>query len=136
MHHLEHRNIVNDLMKTLNGEFQAICFYEYLANCAPNEVIRDRILEIRKDEMRHYAGFAYIYTCLTGMHPTPQLSDEPYPKTFQEGVHAAFIDEQQAVEFYHQVARETQDCFISNAYMQASFDEQNHAVWFLYFMRG
>ena len=59
-----------DLTKALNGEYNAIRFYEQLAQLAPNEEVRNRILEIRKDEMRHYHGFSYIFTCLTGQQPS------------------------------------------------------------------
>lgn len=128
-------DLINDLVKTLNGEYHAIYFYEYLANCSPTEEIRDRILEIRKDEMQHYASFSYIYTCLTGTQPAPHFTGQ-FPKTFHEGVHAAFIDEQETAEFYRKVANETQDCFIRDTFLQASLDEQNHAVWFLYFMKS
>lgn len=42
-----------DLVKAINGEYNAIRFYEHLAQLAPNEDVKNRILEIRKDEMRH-----------------------------------------------------------------------------------
>lgn len=126
-------NIVMDLTKALNGEYNAICFYEKLAQLAPNDEIRNRILEIRKDEMRHYHGFSYIFTCLTGQQPSPQIT-EALPTDFKNGVITAFHDEQDAVDFYHQVARETNIPYISNQFSSNASDEQNHAVWFLFFM--
>ena len=65
-------NILMDLEKAIDGEYNAIFFYERLAQLAPNEEIRTRILEIRKDEMRHFQGFSYIFTCLTGQNPSPK----------------------------------------------------------------
>lgn len=126
-------NIVTDLTKALNGEYNAIHFYEHLARLAPNDEIRNRILEIRKDEMRHYHGFSYIFTCLTGQQPSPQIT-EALPTDFKNGVITAFHDEQDAVEFYHRVARETNIPYVSNEFRSNASDEQNHAVWFLYFM--
>ncbi|MEY2373345.1 ferritin-like domain-containing protein [Lysinibacillus capsici] len=97
--------LILDLIKAINGEYNAIRFYKHLAQLAPNEEVKDRILEIRKDEMRHYQGFVYSYTYLTGQQPSPQIN-ETLPQNFKSGILTAFKDEQEAVEFYHRVARE------------------------------
>src|SRR5690606_23808359 len=125
--------IVNDLIKALNGEYHAIHCYEHLANQAPNQEIKRQILEIRNDEIRHYHLFSSIYTSLTGKQPTPKLTEQ-CADNFPSGVLASFKDEQETVNFYHKIARETNDYFIKDSFQQAAADEQNHAVWFLYFM--
>ncbi|WP_341322520.1 hypothetical protein NSQ62_03375 [Solibacillus sp. FSL H8-0523] len=43
------RSSFPDLMKAINGEFTVIHYYQHLANLAPNETIKKRILEIRAD---------------------------------------------------------------------------------------
>ncbi|WP_369436141.1 ferritin-like domain-containing protein [Lysinibacillus fusiformis] len=78
---------------------------EHLAQLVPNSEIRDRILEIRNDEIRHYQGFSYIYTCITGQQPCPQITEQ-LPTNFKSGVITTFEDEQEAAEFYLGVARE------------------------------
>ncbi len=125
--------ILNDLQKAMDGEHGAICCYEVLANQAPNPKIKKRILEIREDEIRHYQMFSHIYFCLTGQYYQPK-NPAPCPKTFREGINHAFHDEQETVDFYHGMARKIQDPWISHAFSDAASDEQNHAVWFLYFM--
>lgn len=120
-------------MKAINGEYHAIYFYEQLAKQAPNETVQKQILEIRQDEIRHFQEFSHLYICLTGQQPSPQIT-EPLPADFRNGVVAAFKDEQETVDFYHTVARKVQDPFIKNTFEHAAADEQNHAVWFLYFM--
>lgn len=125
--------IINDISKALNGEYRAIHCYEKLANLAPNAGIKKRILEIRSDEIRHYHTFAQIYYSITGSQPTPIIT-EPCAKDYKSGVLAAFIDEQETVDFYHKIARKYSDNNIKNAFTHASADEQNHAVWFLYYM--
>lgn len=132
---MSNNSIVNNLAKAMNGEYNAIHFYEQLAKLAPNEEIKKRILEIRKDEMRHYQGFSYIYTRLTGQQYSPQLT-EPLPTNFKSGVITAFKDEQEAVDFYHTAARESTIPYISEQFRLNAADEQNHAVWFLYFMNN
>ncbi|HWI47190.1 MAG TPA: ferritin-like domain-containing protein, partial [Rummeliibacillus sp.] len=47
-------SVLNDLKKAMDGEHDAICYYEVLANLAPNPKIKKQILEIREDEIRHY----------------------------------------------------------------------------------
>lgn len=125
--------IVSDISKAINGEYHAIHCYEQLANQAPNLEIKNRILEIRNDEIRHYHLISHIYTSHTGKQPSPQLT-EPCADNFRSGVLASFMDEQETVDFYHSIARETNDIFIKDSFQQAAADEQNHAVWFLYFL--
>ena len=120
-------------MKAINGEYTAIACYELLANQAPNAEIKNRILEIRNDEIRHYETFWHIYISLTGKQPTPQITKQ-CPADYKSGIQAAFIDEQETVDFYHEIARSTNNPIIKDAFTQTSADEQNHAVWFLYFM--
>ena len=128
-----HGKMVQDLAKAINGEFNAIRFYEHLAQLAPNEEVKKRILEIRKDEMRHLQGFSYMYRLLTGQQPSPKIT-EALPTDFKSGVITAFKDEQEAVEFYHQASRESTIPYISNQSRSNASDEQNHAVWFLFFI--
>ena len=58
--------VLNDILKAINGEYTAIACYELLANQAPNAEIKNRILEIRNDEIRHYETFWHLYISLTG----------------------------------------------------------------------
>jgi len=125
--------LILDLNKAINGEYNAIRYYEQLAKLAPNEEVKNRILEIQKDEIRHYQGFVYTYTYLTAQQPTLQIN-ETLPQNFKSGILTAFKDEQEAVEFYHRVAREYNIPYISNQFSSNASDEQNHAVWFLFFI--
>lgn len=125
--------ILDDIAKAIDGEYTAIACYEILANQAPNDEIKNRILEIRKDEIRHYETFWYLYLSLTDKKPTPKITKQ-CPADYKTGVIAAFIDEQEAVEFYHKVARSTDNPIIKSVFTQTSADEQNHAVWNLYFI--
>ncbi len=125
--------LILDLTKAINGEYNAIRYYEQLAKLASNEEVKNRILEIQKDEIRHYQGFVYTYTYLTAQQPTLQIN-ETLPQNFKSGILTAFKDEQEAVEFYHRVAREYNIPYISNQFSSNASDEQNHAVWFLFFI--
>lgn len=129
----ENSQTINNLIKAINGEYHAIYCYEILANQAPNNEIKNRILEIRNDEIRHYHTFVSLYVSLTGQDPNPQIT-KGCPKDYNSGILAAFIDEQETVNFYHQASRESQYPAIRSAFTQISADEQNHAVWYLYFL--
>ncbi|WP_342454305.1 ferritin-like domain-containing protein [Paenibacillus sediminis] len=125
--------LIGNIAKAINGEYSAIACYEQLARMAPNEEERNQIVEIRKDEIRHFQTFSQIYTLLTGRHPAPQIV-ERCPSEYKAGIHFAFRDEQETVDFYLDIADQANDPTIKQHFKRASADEQNHAVWFLYFI--
>jgi rubrerythrin len=127
------QQLVSDLTKAINGEYSAVLCYERLARSAPNEETRNQILEIRKDEMRHLQVFSQIYTTLTGRQATPQASEE-CPSEYRAGLIFSFKDEQETVDFYRDIAERATDPYVKEQFKRAAADEQNHAVWFLYFM--
>ncbi|MDH6672512.1 rubrerythrin [Paenibacillus sp. LBL] len=126
--------IIADLQKAINGEYSAIHCYEHLAQVAPNEKVRNQILEIRNDEIKHYHTFSNLYTTLTGRQPEPQLN-ETCPREYREGIEFAFKDEQNTVDYYLEVSDRTTDPVVKEAFKRAAADEQQHAVWFLYFIQ-
>ncbi|WP_416825625.1 ferritin-like domain-containing protein [Ectobacillus polymachus] len=126
------QELIQDLAKAINGEYSAITCYEQLAKLAPNEEERNRILEIRKDEIRHFHSISQIYTSLSGGQPTPQMP-EACATDYKQGVKAAFKDEQETVDFYLDIADKAKNPFIKKQFRRAASDEQNHAVWFLSF---
>ncbi|MFI8686987.1 ferritin family protein [Rossellomorea sp. NPDC077527] len=125
--------LVDDLQKAINGEYSAIACYKKLSALAPTEEERLRILEIRKDEKRHFKAFSDIYMNLTGVEPRPQLQ-EGCPDRYYDGLRFAFKDEQETVDFYHEISNGAQDVYIKETFLRAAADEQNHAVWFLYYL--
>ncbi len=124
--------LIADIAKAINGESNAIVCYEKLAGLAPNEEERRRILEIRQEEMGHVQTFKQIYTSLTGTQATVQLGE--CPNEYRKGLDSSFHDEQNTVDFYLKVSDEAQQPFIKETFRRAAADEQNHAVWFLYFI--
>lgn len=121
-----------DILKAINGEYSAIACYARLAEVAPTKEERDQILEIRKDEINHYQVFTQIFISITGTQPNPYIT-ESCPQSYVEGLHFAFRDEQETVDFYLEIADKSQDPCIKERFKRAAADEQNHAVWFLYF---
>ncbi|TCS95762.1 ferritin family protein [Hazenella coriacea] len=128
----EDTSIIRDIEKAVSGEYNAILCYAKLAEMAPNEEEQERILEIRQDEVRHYQIFSQIYTRLTGKKPT--VTEEECPDCYKEGLDFAFKDEQNTVDFYQNIADRAKDLHVKQQFRRAAFDEQNHAVWFLYYM--
>jgi rubrerythrin len=128
------QKLVEKIQKAINGEYSAIQCYKKLANLAPNSKVGNQILEIRKDEINHCQQFTAIYSKLTGQQPTYKIT-EVCPETYRDGLDFAFQDEQETVAFYLGIAEESQDSTIKEAFRNAAADEQNHAVWFLYYMK-
>jgi rubrerythrin len=125
-------NLINDVIKSIDGEYSAIVCYERLADHAPSREEKERILEIRNDEIKHFQVFANIYSALTGREPDPQITED-CPKEYYRGVKAAFADEQETVDFYNEVADRTDDAYTKKQFRRFALDEQNHAVWFSFF---
>ncbi|MFZ7942084.1 ferritin-like domain-containing protein [Neobacillus sp. 19] len=124
--------LIQDIEKAINGEYSAIDCYARLANLAPHKKERERILEIRQDEIKHYQQFVQIYRGLTGMPPQPKMI-EGCPGVYLQGLEFALEDEQKTVDFYLEIADTSNDPFIKEVFKRAAADEQNHAVWFLYY---
>ncbi|KIL37900.1 hypothetical protein SD70_29940 [Gordoniibacillus kamchatkensis] len=121
-----------DVAKAIDGEYSAIVCYAELAKLAPHDAQRTRILEIRRDEERHYQTLSRLYHSLTGSMHSPKLT-ETCPSEYIAGLQAALIDEQETVDQYHELADRGRTHAVREAFRRAAFDEQNHAVWFLYF---
>ncbi|PEI80541.1 ferritin-like domain-containing protein [Bacillus wiedmannii] len=124
--------LIRDIEKAINGEFSAINCYAKLANMAPNVAERNQILEIRNDEIKHFHQFVQIYTNLTGQQPKPQITEE-CPNTYLQGLEFAIQDEQKTVDFYLKISDEASDAHLKELLRRIAADEQNHAVWFLYY---
>ncbi|GIN88916.1 hypothetical protein J6TS2_53020 [Heyndrickxia sporothermodurans] len=125
--------LLSDISKAIIGEYQAIYCYDILIQQTSNNKLKKQIFEIKNDEIRHFQTFSQIFTSLTNKQPIVQLTKK-CPSNFKSGLVSAFIDEQETVDFYHEIARKTSNNYIKEQFQQAAFDEQNHAVWFLYFM--
>ena len=123
---------IRELEKAINGEFSAIHCYEQLSKMAPNETQRKQILDIREDEKKHYQQFVQIYYNITGSQPQPKITEE-CPSQYLEGLEYALKDEQETADFYLRISDETNISFVKELFRRIAADEQNHAVWFLYF---
>ncbi|WP_459499597.1 ferritin-like domain-containing protein [Bacillus sp. C1] len=128
----QNEKLIVDIEKAINGEYSAINCYAKLANLAPTAQERKQILEIRQDEIKHFQQFVHIYTNLTGKQPQPKIIEE-CPNFYEEGLEFALQDEQKTVDFYLEIADDTTNQYIKEAFRRAAADEQNHAVWFLYY---
>jgi rubrerythrin len=124
--------LIQEVEQAINGEYTAIDCYTRLANLASDKKERERILEIREDEVRHYQQFVQIYQRLTGRPPQPKITEE-CPNGYEKGLKFAIEDEQKTVDFYMEIADKATDPLVQGAFRRAAIDEQNHAVWFLYF---
>lgn len=128
--------LIRQVEKAINGEYTAIQCYENLAALAPDERQRKQILEIRDDEIKHFQTFTRIYNSLTGRQPQPKMTETCLFDSYAAGLEFAIEDEQETVDFYLEVADGAADRTIRKAFRRAVADEQNHAVWFLYFLVG
>lgn len=130
---MDESSMIHNLEEAINGEYNTIYCYEHLADLAPSDEIKKRIMEIRSDEVRHYEMFWDVYYSLTGKEFQPEITKK-CSTSYSAGVLAAFLDEQKTTEFYHRAMREASATEAKKAFDSAAKDEQNHAVWYLYYL--
>lgn len=124
--------LVSDIEKAINGEYSAVHCYALIARMATDERERKQILEIRQDEIKHLQTFEQMYVRLTGKQPKPKVIEQ-CPNQYVNGLEFALLDEQKTVDFYLEVSDYATDQHIKEVFRRFAADEQNHAVWFLYF---
>ncbi|WP_144461195.1 ferritin-like domain-containing protein [Siminovitchia fortis] len=127
------QKLEKDISKAVNGEYSAIACYGKLIEMAPSEREKKIIREIRNDEIRHFHHISAIYMLVMNMQPEPRIVGK-CPNHFTDGLKFAFEDEQETVDFYHEIADKAQHHYIRHLFRRAAADEQNHAVWFLSMM--
>lgn len=132
--HMRQTDLLSKISNAIDGEYSAIACYQKLKNLAPTKKEKTVLNEIRKDEIRHFNTFSNLYTQLTGKKHTPHIS-EHCPDDYSKGIDFAFNDEQQTVDMYLDIAYQTDNIKLKDEFLRAVHDEQNHAVWFLYFMK-
>lgn len=128
------KGLIQNITRAINGEYSAIACYEKLINMASTEKEKERIKEIRNDEIRHFHEFSAIYTLIMNQQPRPQITEQ-CPNDYANGLRFAFEDEQNTVDFYYEIADEAISPFIKQKFQRAAADEQHHAVWFLSMMK-
>ncbi|WP_409250997.1 ferritin family protein [Bacillus sp. SCS-153A] len=126
-------DLAKDIQRAINGEYSAILCYEELSKKAKTLEEKEQILEIQQDEKRHFKEFIKIFKSLTGTKPAPKVTED-CPAQYKKGLQAAFKDEQDTVDFYLEIADKADDLTIKRVFQRAAAEEQNHAVWFLYFL--
>ncbi|WP_100488023.1 ferritin family protein [Sporolactobacillus pectinivorans] len=124
--------LIERLRTAITGEYNAITCYEVLMNQARTGHERQQIGEIRGDEMHHYQVFSALYQQLTGETYQPHQTGT-CPNTYLEGLRHAIEDEQNTVDFYLESGDMAPNEQIKSIFYRIAKDEQQHAVWFLYF---
>lgn len=125
-------SLIERIKEAITGEYNAITCYEVLMNQARTAHERQRIGEIRNDEMHHFQVFSSLYQQLTGQTFQPHQTEQ-CPSTYMEGLRHAIEDEQNTVDFYLETGDMATDPQIKSIFYRFAKDEQHHAVWFLYF---
>jgi rubrerythrin len=125
----QQRQLLKDISKALNEEFQAIQYYTRLAELAPNKQARQAILGIRQDEIKHFYWFSKGYLDLAGKYPSLTLGAS-LPSSYKRGVRDSIKDEQETVPFYQRIASLITDQQLKERFLKAAEDEHRHAQIF------
>jgi rubrerythrin len=118
----------DDIIRAIIAEVHAYNFYEELMNLTTKEEDRLTILQIQRDEAKHYHWFTMILRRMGGQ--LPQIPAGDIPSNFRPGVRTAIRNELEAAAFYQDIAYSATDHRIQMHFMHASHDEQCHATLF------
>ncbi|PAQ12730.1 ferritin [Bacillaceae bacterium SAOS 7] len=124
----QNQSLFRDINQATNDEYQAIQYYSALANMAPNNQIKQTILGIRQDEIRHFNWFSRSYHRLTNHFPNLTIATPP--KSFREGVKESLKDEGKTPAFYRSIAARTTDEATRRRFLRAADDEARHEQLF------
>lgn len=128
----DYYQLIEDLQKAIQGEYEAIQFYRALIPMAPPDH-RKYIGQIESDERtEHIVNFSNLYRHLTGKEPS--VHPGKLPTDYVSGLKKAIDDEQEAAEFYQKVYLGSNDPFVRKIFFEAMTDEMRHAtrISFLY----
>ncbi|MDG5789676.1 ferritin-like domain-containing protein [Evansella sp. AB-P1] len=128
----ENRELLSHLITVINEEYTSIYLYKQMEKNAPTIKQKEVIKEIRQDEIRHFNQFSELYYSIKGEKYEPELLRK-CPSNYLESLRDAFIDEQSATDFYLALSDQSFHPQINQMFQRASADEQNHAIWLLYF---
>lgn len=126
-------NVITRIQSLINEKEQTIERYEQLTTIAPNDEIKDGIIKILFDEKRHLGQLQEMHENLTGKRfvSTPGKN---FPKTFRQGLISAFKSELESAQNFMDLAGKVDDEFIKDLFKRVAFDEQNHALWFHFYL--
>jgi rubrerythrin len=125
----QQRQLLKDIAKALNDEFQAIHYYTRLAELAPNKQTRQAILGVRQDEIKHFHWFSKGYLDVSGKYP-PITLGVTLPSSYKRGVRDSIKDEQETVPFYQRLSSQIADKQLKERFLKAAEDEHRHAQIF------
>jgi rubrerythrin len=125
----QQKQLLKEITKAVNDEFQAIHYYTRLAEIAPNKQARQAILGIRQDEIKHFHWFAKGYLDISRKYPRITLGVS-LPSSYKRGVRVSIKDEQETVPFYQSLASKIHDQQLKERFSKAAEDEYRHAQIF------
>lgn len=123
--------LARDIEKAINLKYNLVNCYAQLTQQAKDNLTKANISKIRDDEVKHYQAFQSIYRILTGNTLDAKIT-QVCPKTFEEGIEFAFINEQADSRFYLDISDGTTNQTVKNVFYRAYAEDQIHANWFLY----
>jgi rubrerythrin len=121
------------LLKAIEGERDAITFYEHLKTLTGDEEHLKNIGHIMHDEKKHLEKFEELFRKKFGgrerAEPSPmEQSDRPLPHEFNAALRQAINDELEAYEFYRDVYMDCTNEQVKVPFYGAMTDENEHAI--------
>lgn len=125
--------LIVDLITALTKELKCIQMTDYLLSLLPEEEIKQQLLEMKADDMRHLETISTCYTYLTGLIFKEELN-KAFSSTLQEGFIVLLKEKQATIHFYQEVARKSKNPSINSVFGSTAVEEQHHTTWLLIFI--
>ena len=120
------------ILKAIQGELNAICFYNKLLKKAKKKEDKRVIESIIADERTHCAYFECLYEQLTGKEPSCLCFSDSCakPDSYCEGLEESALDELADSNFYRELANDISDDEVQDKILFISYQESKHATKF------
>ena len=118
------------LLHAMQGELDAISFYQQLMKMTSDQQDISLITDIHNDEVKHFKLFHNLYRQLYGVDAPTIRPREPNIVSFREGVKQAILDELESYELYYEIYLSSTNPTVRNIFFEAMADENEHAAKF------
>lgn len=127
--------VINALAEAIYTEKEAIALLNQLTVLAPTHKEHNQLTVMRQEENRHLHQFTTAYYELISHYP--EVNDKgDCSILYRQGIQQLIEAKQNNVSFYLDVGDwlNKQDPILAQVFKRAAADEQQHAIWLVYFL--
>lgn len=127
--------VIKALVEAVYTEKEAITLLNQLTVLAPSHKEHNQLTIMKQEESRHLHQFTNAYYELTSHYPVVNDKDN-CSILYRQGIQQLIEAKQNNVSFYLDGGDwlNEQDPILAQVFRRAAADEQQHAIWLVYFL--